>query len=785
MWADRWSAIVVACLTSVLPTVVTAVDDQAQRWTNMNANTIWGPNDTITGPRYRAMRGHIELKSAPAEATLSIFADSRYVLWVNGTYVARGPSRFDPKGPEFDTHTVSALLNRGRNTIAVLVLAGVSNGKTMHHAPGLAVRVDALLPDGSRVNFRSDSSWRTMERTRYQPPRVGWGSVSDVIDARVDKMEWIDPGFDDSDWTRAARTENVEWGPILPRRIPLLREESLTPAPMSGASLPVQLKAGESVVFDIGRMAQGFEIVDLLADSGIELTVEHFQRLVDGEPKESYGAITRYTARAGEQQCMPIDSFGCRYLKFTAANGPVRIDRVLFVDRGYPFAHVGSFESSDDFLNDLWKRSTRTLQLTSDDGYMDCALRERAEWMGDAAVVQYPVSRVVFAGPELPHRSDARLIKGMIRRIAQSQLPDGRLKAHHPSDRFDIHAYIEDYSCLWVQTLREVYEHTGDAEIVRDVWPALVKQMELLLSTRQANGLVLGREFVIFDNPLKYKVCQGATLNAFVYRALLDSASMGDLLGEHDTAVRYRQAATDLRDAFNRVLWDESTHTYHAGVMEDGSLHAPTAHAALLALDRGIVPEARVAGVRSWLLDNYRKPGGIDFPYTYFWMFRQLYAVDTPERDVEAIQQMRSKWKHMMSRTDTGTLIESFGGGEACHNFGASPAYFLSAYVLGVRLDGPASDRHLLIEPRLGDLTNARGTVVTELGLVEVEWEHTRNGLSFSVTVPPGATASLRLPVTTPDSITINGNPTPARRQGRWTLVPIGPGAHRGQASRD
>ncbi len=434
-------------------------------------------------------------------------------------------------------------------------------------------------------------------------------------------------------------------------------------------------------------------------------------------------------------------------------------------------------------MNDLWRRSAHTIQLTSDDGYMDCALRERAEWMGDAAVVQYPVSRVIFAGPETPHRSDPRLMKGMIRRIALSQLPDGRLKAHHPSDRFDIHAYIEDYACLWVQTVREVHEHTGDLEIVREVWPALVKQMNLLLSTRQPSGLVLGREFVIFDNPLKYKVCQGATLNAFVYRALLDGAILGDLLGERYMANRYRQAASELRDAFNRVLFDEPTKTYRAAVLDDGSLHPPTAHAALLALDRGIVPADLIESVRAWLFANYRARGGIDFPYTYFWMFHQLYAADTHERDVEMLRQMRDKWKPMMSRTDTGTLIESFGGGEACHNFGASPAYFLSAYVLGVRLDGPASDRLLLIEPRLGDLTQAAGTVVTELGLVEVSWARRDGEIRFSVQVPEGTTATLRLPGVAPDSVRINQARPEIRQAGRWTNVSLQAGKFEGRAT--
>ena len=61
------------------------------------------------------------------------------------------------------------------------------------------------------------------------------------------------------------------------------------------------------------------------------------------------------------------------------------------------------------------------------------------------------------------------------------------------------------------------------------------------------------------------------------------------------------------------------------------------------------------------------------------------------------------------------------------------PAYFLSSYVLGVRLDGPVQNKSLLIEPRLGDLTEAEGTVVTEFGPVTVAWKRNATGGEYSV----------------------------------------------------
>ena len=50
-----------------------------------------------------AFRKTFQLARQPGRAEMFIFADARYLLWVNGQYVERGPARFQPNGPEYDT----------------------------------------------------------------------------------------------------------------------------------------------------------------------------------------------------------------------------------------------------------------------------------------------------------------------------------------------------------------------------------------------------------------------------------------------------------------------------------------------------------------------------------------------------------------------------------------------------------------------------------------------------------------------------------------------------------
>ena len=258
------------------------------------------------------------------------------------------------------------------------------------------------------------------------------------------------------------------------------------------------------------------------------------------------------------------------------------------------------------------------------------------------------------------------------------------------------------------------------------------------------------------------------------------------------------QAAAALAAAINRELWNTAEGTYDSGFVNDRR-YGPTAHAALLALDRGVVPAERVAGARTWFLANYRRPSsfhcgqnpdfermiadraGIGMPVTYYWVFQELYRMDSADRDLEALQEMRRRWSRMVNTSaDAGTLWETFGGPESCHNYGAVPAYFLSAFVLGVRLDGPVWNRRLLVEPRLGDLTRAEGVVVTELGPAPVSWRREGTNLTFRCEVPKGVQATLRVPDGDAASLVLDGRRVRAAVQGRCAVALLGEGTHAG-----
>ena len=765
--------------------------------TELQRTFISAPPEVAAQTRgsFIAYRRTFTLAAAPGSAKLHIFADARYLVWLNGQPVHRGPNRFDIRGPEYDTVDLTEALRAGSNTFAIVVMGnggavhavddGMGQGhsaRMMKHAPGLTLRLDA---DGHTV-LKTDETWKWSDQTRYRPAKVDWAKVTDVIDARREDGDWTLPDYDEGTWKPSVKINGDTWGPLSARRIPLLRDTPVEVKFSGQAALPVTLTVGQQLKFSMGRLVQAYTMLVLDADAGTELTLD-------------YAGVT-YTAKAGHQTYISTDSCAFAGGTITVKSGRAILLGLKLVERLYPFDRLGSFKSNDPLLNRLWDVCARGLEILSEDSYVDCADRERAEWM-DCDPPAFDITRTAFASPgigarEKPRYADARLLGEMLRRTALSQQKDGWVKAHTTSDRFDIHAKMEDRSCDWVQGARRYYESTGDDTLIREIWPVIVGQLDYFLARRTPRGLVLAREWVVWGNPVGYVTCEGAGLNAFVYKALVDAALLGKAIGETRQAVRLDKEAAALATAFNTVLWDEAAGTYYSGYYSaadnataegrarkmtlkvEKNLIEPTMFPALWALDQGIVPVGRRARVTASLLVHRTQAERV---MTFYYLFKQMYAADTDAFDREILQTLRSRWQGM-AESAWQTPWEEFRGGSKAHCYGMFPGYFLSAYVLGVRPEIPVSSKRLLIEPRLGDLTSAEGVVVTEHGPVSVSWKIENGTLRFRVEIPSGVIATLRVPkLGANDKLIFQRETFPVHENGRFLETQFDAGVHEGR----
>ena len=161
----------------------------------------------------------------------------------------------------------------------------------------------------------------------------------------------------------------------------------------------------------------------------------------------------------------------------------------------------------------------------------------------------------------------------------------------------------------FVEALRMYVDSTADVAFAAEVWPVVTKQLAYFgAHVNASTGLLHAREYTSFDNALAYVTLQGATVNAFLFQAYADASYIARLLGDAPAAAEYTAAAAALATAYDAGLWNASAGSYSGGIM-NGSLVGPTVHAALVALQRGVVPAGRVASVLAWFLAHYRNAG--------------------------------------------------------------------------------------------------------------------------------------------------------------------------------
>lgn len=196
------------------------------------AQWIWCKGAESPRNEWHCFRRSFVLDGKVERATVRLTADSRYVLYINGTRVGRGPVRSWPFALAYDEYDVAHLLRQGDNTIAVLVMHyGISTFQYIRGRGGLLLELNA----NERI-IATDDSWKTTRHAGFDPRASRMScqlAFTEVYDANAFDAAWTDPNFDDASWERAAiiGPAGMEpWTQLVPRDIPHLTEEPVYPS---------------------------------------------------------------------------------------------------------------------------------------------------------------------------------------------------------------------------------------------------------------------------------------------------------------------------------------------------------------------------------------------------------------------------------------------------------------------------------------------------------------------------------------------------------------------------
>ncbi len=327
-------------------------------------------------------RKSFSLEKAPAHATLFVTADDFYKLYVNGRFVAQGPTSCYSFSYNYNTLDITPYLHEGTNTLAFhTYYLGYVNRVfvSADHQHGLLCD---LVADGKTI-LSSDESFKTAVHTAHTAiGEVGYHTgFMERYDANAPEVDFELPEYDDSAWTNALKRKHLRYT-LKPQPSEMVVTESFEPVHTEVRGDTLFADFGQTLVGNLFFQAKGPKGSLVSIRMGQELkedgTVRHEMRC-NCVYHEEFVLSDRKT-----DAFVPYDYKSFRYAEIKLPQGCTVVPgSLVFQARHYPFELKAKFQGRNELEKKIWDLCVRSLQYGTQEVLMDCMDREKGYYLGD------------------------------------------------------------------------------------------------------------------------------------------------------------------------------------------------------------------------------------------------------------------------------------------------------------------------------------------------------------------------------------------------------------------
>ncbi len=415
--------------------------------------------------RHILFRKHFSCEQDIDKAMIYISADDYYKLYINGQFVAQGPSASYHFQYNYNTVDVAKYLHRGENVIAVHTLyQGLINRVWQSGDNRHGLILDLTINDETVVF--SDESFKTAVHSAYKEMGVVGYSTGflEQYDCRSKEIGFEAPAFDDSYWASAKLSQFTDHT-LRPQSTDLLVFEQIK---------PVNVKNQDNyTIFDFGSNYVGYLCARVSGKSGDTITVQLGQDLDDD-------GTVRYILRAnctyeeawlladGTNVLDQFDYKAFRYAQLTLPEGCV-VEDIYLNARHYPFELTASLKSdfaANESLNKIWQLCVHTQKYGVQEAVLGCMEREKGFYVGDGCYTA--LTHMVLTG-------DDCMVRKLINDAFSSDfITDGLVTCLNCSQMQE----IAEYPLMLIKLVLWHYRLTGDIEFLKLNYPKVTKLLE-------------------------------------------------------------------------------------------------------------------------------------------------------------------------------------------------------------------------------------------------------------------------------------------------------------------
>ncbi|MDP6545761.1 MAG: family 78 glycoside hydrolase catalytic domain [Phycisphaerae bacterium] len=716
-------------------------------------------------------------------------------LYINGKKVSDdvlSPGLTDySKEVLYRTYDVTSFLKPGANAIGLMLGNGWysaasilpwERGGPWGYPPRALLQMTVTHDDGTETHLLTDKTWKT---TRG-PVGANQLVAGEAYDARLEKPNWSNAGFDDSKWSGVA---------VLAAPKGYLRSDTVPAMKVQNTFRPVKITKHKSGgwLFEFDRYFSGWVRLKTKGKPGARITI-HYEL---GE-KDTY---VLKGSPGGETYEARFTIHPVRYVRVEGLEGQPTLDSVVGREVYSDIEMHGRFTCSNDLLNRIHGNIQRTMKVALKGFVLDCLHREPifynepASYFGSLSSRKYmpglwtDVARSIpLAGSANGDLSDiVPRLPGMNRQSDVSQNAAYPMLVWYLYQCHGDRRLLEQhYSSVkaWVDFIGR--DLAGDNHVVTKGW----------LGEHMLPGRKTGHwEFISKETPKDF------IWTCFYYHNARTLANVCRVLGKKTQEERYAKLAREIRSVINKTWLDSKTGHY--------ATRSQTSEILPLAL--GVVPQAN----KQQLIENIAKTitkadggklrvGHVGLP----GFMESLVDNGLGEIVYKAVNHTEFPgWGYMIDQGAT-TVWESWGmlkGGykaeesmtmlagvgrlfyESIAGIQEPPYYGTSEFGLGYR--------HFQIKPHvLGDLTRAEASIKTVRGVISSSWKRTKDSFELKIEIPVNSKAKVSVPalglkefaITEGGKVVWKGGAyvqgtkgiTAARRDGDYVTFDVGSGVY-------
>lgn len=710
----------------------------------------------------------------PATLPITVTADNRFVLFVNGARIASGPSTGTIARWRVSTIDLAPHLKPGRNVIAAAVWDFVRKpdnaGGALPAASALPPQVAPIAQQSAGLGFRliggalstGEPGWRvkldeghSATNGRAQVPRRSYyvASAPEIIDAARADWDWTGPtesgGWEDAVPAPQAQARTLVADPLPPQRFAPAPAGSVVRSDLAGAeafparaiTIPANTRA--RILMRRDAMISAYPELEVSGGAGATIKLTYSEALYDTDDKKgdrdlvgdrrALGIFDMFQPDGPRRIFAPLWWRTWRYaeLDIQTAATPLTLEAFRVAETGYPFKKTAHFSSSDPALNRIWEVGWRTAEVDAHETYMDSSYWEQLQYTGDTRLqmlISYAVS------------GDPRLAEQAIDAFAESDVEGGLQQGAYPSRSDNV---IATFSLAWVGMLSDWHMQQPDSAVIVSHLPRMRTILNWFQPWLRPSGL-LGKNpqwnFVDWvrsknDRELfpSYGADGGSCLMTVQWLgALRQAAVLEAAYGDKKIAATNNARADAARAAIHKHCWDSKRGLFADNA--DFSLFSQHMNALAVLYDVASPQDAPA------ILDRITMPGrGIDAPEgmfttTYYFAWYLIRAFEHAGRADRYLDLLKT-WRDLLDLHYT-TWPESRGDTRSdTHAWSAHPTADLLGIVAGI---GPAAPGYarLRVAPVLGHLTALDAAAATPKGPVGVRYKVTGDSLSVEIDRP-------------------------------------------------